>query len=882
MKRMLRLMIVGTVLSTLNLVSLSAQTHDWENEQIIGINKLPPHTTGLSWPDTATALKAFDWKMPQDILKQSSQNPFCRSLNGQWKFHWVKTPDERPVDFYKPDFKVDDWKSIPVPSNWEIQGYGTPIYTNVRYPHPRKPPLIMADVPNNFTAAREPNPVGSYRTEFTVPANWQGRQTYIHFSGVSSAFYLWINGKKVGYSQGSRTPAEFDITDFIKSGSNMLAVEVYRWSDGSYLEDQDFWRLSGIYRDVFLYSEPKVHIRDFFVKSDLDSDFRTGKFSASVQVENLTDRNANTSLVLSLYDPAGKKMQFNSQAKTSATMTGGGQGSMSLSQTLPSVQRWTCETPQLYTCIMELMDETGRTLDIKACKTGFRSIQWHDAQLWINGVSVKLKGVNRHEHDPDLGHALTIDSMIRDIELMKSYNVNTVRTCHYPDQTIWYDLCDLYGIFIMDEANIESHGMGYGNESLGHAESWEKAHVDRMESMVHRDKNHPCVIAWSFGNEAGPGRNFEACARATKAIDPSRPTHYERMSSAADMDSVMYPSVEWLDGQGSRDSDRPFFVCEYAHAMGNAIGNLQEYWDVIESHSRLIGACIWDWVDQGLRKYTGNKNADGSDEWFFAYGGDYGDQPNDNNFCCNGVIDPDRTITPKLLEVKKVYQYAAFSLGKVEPGRIELILNNKYFFTNLKEFRIQWSISADGKTISKGQADAPDIKPGQQGSLVIPADPGKMSPGTEYFLQVSLLTTANSLYARAGHIAAAEQLPLPWQSPAAKVIDIQGMGDLKVSQSGDQITISGKDYRAVLDRHTGTLASLVYDGKEMLLNGQGPRLNLFRATVDNDKWFMGNVRNAGLTSLEYQVKAVNIAEPVKGVTQVTIVTDCTGKEKPWL
>jgi len=855
-------------------IDLASGANDWENEAVFGINKLPPRATGLSWSDKATALKAYDWSVPVDVLKPATMNKNRQSLNGDWKFNWVKTPSERPVDFYKESYDISGWKSIPVPSNWEIQGYGTPIYTNVTYPHPRKPPLILAEVPGNYTAAKEPNPVGSYRRTFTVPAQWQGRRTFIHFAGVSSAFYLWINGEKVGYSQESRTPAEFDITPFLRSGENSVAVEVYRWSDGSYLEDQDFWRLSGIYREVFIYSEPLVRIRDLFVMSDLKQDFATGTLRVEAQVENQSANSANTKLVVDLYDSKGQKVQLAGNAQSQAALQKAGQGELTLEYSISDVARWTSETPSLYTCVVELQDQNGQTLDIRALKTGFRNIQWHDAQIWINGVSVKFKGVNRHEHDPDLGQAITIDSMIKDLNLMKSHNVNMVRTCHYPDQTIWYDLCDLYGIYLVDEANVESHGMGYGAESLAKAPSWEAAHVDRVTRMVQRDKNHTSVIFWSYGNEAGGGPNFEACSRAVKAIDTSRPTHYEGMSSAADVDSVMYPDVNSLRNQGRSNSSKPFFVCEYAHGMGNALGNLQEYWDVIEAYPRLTGACIWDWVDQGLRKYTGKTNPDGTKEWFFAYGGDFGDRPNDNNFCCNGVVGPDRDITPKLLEVKKVYQYIGFALGEVTDSQIAVTIKNKYFFTALSSFDCNWSLLEDGKVIKSGKITDLTAKPGQSQTFLLPIAKPQLQAGAEYYITIDILTKQKSLYAPAGYIMACEQIKLPWQTQRAVHTSNQ---PVRLQEQDKNIIVTGSGFKAVLSRESGTLSSLVYHNREMLLNNQGPQLNLFRAQGDNDGWFFGQVRNAILDRLSYNVKQVSISTPVNTVAQVAVVTEALGR-----
>jgi beta-galactosidase len=858
-------------------ISAAAGSPDWENEQVIAINKEPARATGLSFPDVQSAIRAYSLRTATDALKKWHDCPFYQSLNGQWKFHWVKSPDERPMDFYKIDFDASRWDSIPVPSNWEIQGYGTPIYSNVRYPHLRQPPKIIGNVPSDFTAAKEPDPVGSYRTTFTIPRSWDGREVFVHFDGVASAFYLWINGQKVGYSQGSRTPAEFRISQYLKPGENILAAEVYRWCDGSYLEDQDFWRLSGIFRDVYLFSTPAVQLRDLFVFSDLDSGYKDAQFAITVKVRNLSNDRAERRIRATLVDAGGGKTPLDQSE--AATVEPGQEAELKLTSEVKNPLKWTCETPNLYIVVLELLDGQGKVTEVKACRFGFRKIELKDQQFFINGVSIKFKGVNRHEHDPDRGQALEIGSMIKDIELMKQNNINTVRTCHYPDHPLWYDLCDLYGIFIIDEANVESHGMGYGRDTLAAVPSWEKAHVDREISMVQRDKNHPCVTIWSLGNEAGGGPNFEAAAKAIRGIDTSRPIHYERMNSVADIDSTMYPSVEGLIGQGRSNSTKPFLMCEYAHAMGNAIGNLQEYWDAIESHRRLIGGCIWDWVDQGLRKYNGQTNPDGSKQWFFAYGGDYGDRPNDNNFCCNGVVDPDRSITAKLREVRKVYQYVGLALGKVTRDDAAIELTDKYFFTDLDRFGLQWQLVEDGRVVKNGHAKIESVEPGQSMSITLPVAQPKLKPGAEYFLNVSLVQQQDALYAPAGHVVACEQFKLPYDVPQAPSLNLDSLPALTLTDEGGSITVTGKDFKAVFSRSAGTLSSLVYDGAEILAGGNGPRLNLYRALADNDKWMQRDVDRTGIRSLTYSTKDVAAEKLADGIVRARCTVDCAGRSE---
>jgi beta-galactosidase len=869
----------SVVLATCILVStvVGAQTHDWENETVFGINKEAPHATGLPFADVSTAVEAHTWRTPQDILKKWEMSPYYRSLNGPWRFHWVKTPAERPQTFYRPEYDVSDWESIPVPSNWELQGYGTPIYTNVRYPHPRNPPRIMTEVPEHYTAAQEPNPVGSYRRSFTVPAAWQGREVFIHFAGVSSAFYLWVNGEQVGYSQGSRTPAEFNITDHLQAGENILAVEVYRWCDGSYLEDQDFWRLSGIFRDVYLFSTPQVYLRDWHVKG-----YCNGDVNVVTKVRNLTAGQRQYRVRLTVFDAQGQSLSVPPVESNLHNLHVGSRTWSSTGMNVPQPRQWTAETPNLYILVMEIVDAAGVTLDLRACQFGFCEVKLKDRQFWLNGTAILLKGVNRHEHDPDRGHAVELRSMIRDIELMKQHNINTVRTSHYPNHPLWYDLCDFYGLYVVDEANIESHGMGYGNESLGHVPSWRAAHVDRVERMVIRDRNHPSIVMWSLGNEAGPGENFVACAEALRKLDTSRPVHYERMNSVADVDSTMYPSVEWLIRRGQSDSPKPFFVCEYAHAMGNAIGNLQEYWDAIETHPALIGACIWDWVDQGLRKQTGERNPDGSPAWFFAYGGDYGDQPNDNNFCCNGVIGPDREVTAKLREVQRVYQYVGLAFESMTDRELTVRLTNKYGFISLGEFLVQAELYEDGRWMAGCTLPAPDILSGQSQTLTLPLAIPQVASGAELCLNLSLVQKQSNRYAPLGHPVAAQQFVLPGVAGAAPPLDIASLPALVRQNEGDShselIEIAGSDFQVGFSRTTGTLTSLVYHNKELIRAAQGPRINLYRALTDNDKWCGGDVRRGGLDRLTTSVREISIEEPCDTMARVRIVVDATGSE----
>jgi beta-galactosidase len=833
---------------------------DWENPQVVGRHKEAPHATSLPFPDVAGALSGG-----------LENTPFVKRLNGDWKFHWVGKPEDRPQNFYHPDFDDSSWETIPVPSCWEMFGYGIPIYTDVAYPFPANPPYIS----HNY------NPVGSYRTEFETPVGWQDREVFISFGGVYSAFYLWINGQKVGYSEESKTPAEFNITPYLNTGRNLLAVEVYRWSDGSYLEDQDMFRFSGIFRDVHLTAVPQIFIRDFFARCDLDKAYRDATLHLTAKVKNLAEREAGrTTLEAYLFDPAGRRV------KAGPIMTGrlgplpaGAEAELELAALVKNPSQWTAETPSLYRLVLELKDERGRTLEATGADIGFREIEIRNSQLLVNGVPVKLKGVNRHEHDPDFGSALPYERMAQDIKLLKQYNINTVRTSHYPNDVRWYDLCDLYGIYVVDEANIESHGMGYGPKTLGQPPEWKTAHLDRVTRMVERDKNHPSVIMWSLGNEAGAGDNFRAAAQAVRLLDPSRPIHYERMNEVADVESVMYPSVEELQEAGRAKSDKPFFVCEYGHAMGNACGNLQEYWEIIESSPRLIGACIWDWVDQGLRKYTDEPaGPDGRRRWYYAYGGDFDDTPNDGNFCCNGLVPPDRQVTPKLLEVKKVYQNIAVEPLDLAAGKIRI--RNKYAFTNLRDFDGAWALTEDGRTIRSGSIARLDLAPGGTKILDLPLGKPSLRPGAEYFLRVSFCLGRDTLYAHRGYELAWEQMPVPFNNPAAAEREATGLPALKLEESGQEVVVQGAGFQAVFSREEGGLVSLSYGNRTVIsktgAEPNGPRLNIFRAPTDNDVWMAKAFSDSGLSQLHALVKKFEARTRDDGKVEVEIVVEHIG------
>ena len=780
---------------------------DWENPALLAAGTEPPRTAFIPFPDAAAALRL-----------EPKGSPRYLSLNGPWKFHWSPRPADRPLDFMKPSADVSDWAETPVPSNWMLQGYDIPIYVNSSYEFARnpKPPFVPHDR----------NPVGSYRRTFTVPEAWAGLDVYLHFGAVKSFFYVWVNGEKLGFSKDSKTPAEWNITRHLKPGENVLAVEVYRWSDGSYLECQDFWRLAGIERDVFLYAAPKVRIRDYEVRAGLDAGYHDGRLAVTVAIAGLAATDASIgSVALTLIDPSGKQVLTADELPV-ADPDDAGPARVRFEAALAKVARWSAETPDLYRLVLELRDGDGRPLEAVTSKIGFRTSEVKDGRLLVNGVPILLKGVNRHEHDPRTGHVVSEQSMRLDIELMKRSNINAVRTCHYPDDPRWYELCDEYGLYLVDEANIESHGMGYGPRSLAKDPAWGPAHLDRVRRMVERDKNHPSIIIWSLGNEAGDGVNFEAAAAWLQERDPTRPVQYERagLRPHTDIYCPMYASIEEMLKYVSERQARPLIQCEYAHSMGNSTGNLRDYWDAIEAHDQLQGGFIWDWVDQGFAA----KTAAGEPYW--AFGGDYGpaDVPSDGNFCCNGLVAPDRTPHPALFEVMKVYQHVKFLPSDLAAGKIEL--RNRYAFIGLDGFDLVWELTADGMTMTTGTIERPAVPPGGAKVFRLRLPRFQPRPGVEYFLNLSLRARQAGPGVPKGHVVAAEQLSLPAGGPAAA--EAAPGPELTVDDGPRFIRVSGPDVSVRFDKATGALDSFVCGGRELIASGVEP--NFWRAPTDND------------------------------------------------
>jgi len=819
---------------------------DWENPEIFAINREPAHCTLMPYPDEALAVKA---------VRQTS--PFYKSLNGRWKFNWVKKPADRPLDFYKPDYDVSGWNEIPVPSNWQMHGYGIPIYTNSQYPFPARPPRI----PHNY------NPVGSYRTNFTVPDSFKGRQVFLNFDGVESAFYVWVNGRKVGYSQGSRTPAEFNITGYLRQGQNVLAVEVYRWSDGSYLEDQDFWRLSGIFRDVYLFSTADLHIRDFFIIPQLDDDYRDAVLNVTAEVINFADAPADCTVEMNLFDDGGKPVGTGPLITTAVDEVPSRQKkTISMQTKINNPAKWSAEQPNLYTVLLSLKDKTGKTVEVVSARTGFCKVEIKDGRLLVNGVAVYLKGVNRHEHDPDTGHTIDAESMLRDIKLMKQHNINAVRTSHYPNMPLWYDLCDRYGLYLIDETNIESHGfgdLGRPETTLGSNSEWKQAHLDRTIRMVERDKNHPSVIIWSLGNEAGDGPNFSATYAWIHRRDPSRPVQYEGTHQGPNTDIYcpMYAGISDIVRYAKIPQRRPLILCEYAHAMGNSVGNLQDYWDAIEGHKHLQGGFIWDWVDQAMRK----KDEKGKEFW--AYGGDYGDRPNDKNFCCNGLVQADRKPNPSLYEVKKVYQYIKCEQVDLAAGKI--LVKNKYDFASLDFVEPHWQLTADGKIIQKGQLPKLSLAPHQQQEVTIDLPKFELEPGREYFLKINFAMAQDMPWAERGHVVAWDQFQLLINTPPVPEVSTATIPLLKLRKSKKAFIITGKDFKVTIGRQSGAMESLRFSGRQLITSPLVP--NFWRPPSDNDRGNgmhrrQGIWRNAGPGRTVTKVTAEQLESQVVRIT----------------
>jgi len=851
--------------------------HYIENELVIFENKEPAHASFTSF-----------------VLKENTfkNNPqFHKSLNGMWKFNWVRNPKDRPTQFMKSNFDASSWNDIKVPSNWEVEGFGVPIYVNHQYEFTdykamvaddmelvdRVYPKNPGDVPDNY------NPVGTYRRDFTIEKTWNDKEIFLHIGAMKAGGFVWLNGKYIGYSQGSKLPSEFNITKAARTGKNTIVIQIFRWTDGSYLECQDFWRISGIERDVFVYAQPKLRIEDFEVVSTLDKAYTDGVFELTVDLKNHTKRNKNISVSYEILDDnkvissEEKEIQISKSNNTS----------INFEATIPNVKQWNAEHPNLYTLIIETKNSKGNIIEVTNRKIGFRSVEIKNGLLLVNGQRITLKGVNAHEVDPETGHVMSEELIKKDIQLWKENNINAVRLAHYPRGRRFYELCDEYGIYVVDEANIESHGMYYGKYSLAKVPSWEKAHVDRMVRMVERDKNHPSVIIWSMGNEAGNGINFYEGYKAIKANDKTkRPVQYERTykdedGSLYDMDwntdiiVPQYPSPVRFEEIGKSKTDRPYIPSEYAHAMGNSTGNFQDYWDIIEQYDNLQGGFIWDWVDQSIWKT--NENG----ERYYAYGGDYGENmPTDNTFLNNGIVFPDRTPQPALYEVKKAHEFINFKhKGINRQDELRVLVENLYDFTNLNQFNFKAEIKADGNVLKTINIEAISVKTHTGKLIRIPLKDIDFKDNTEYFVHLSATTKQDWGILSKGFEVAREQIPLNSKFKKANA-ESEVKTNLNVQNNQDQVTVSNEHLTFVFDKNDGRITSYAFNGKELLKDGKGPKPNFWRAMTDND--FGNKMQNKNIewkrASLQLTVSEISHKTLENGSIKMVIIYNLPGLE----
>ncbi|MDT0121417.1 glycoside hydrolase family 2 TIM barrel-domain containing protein [Paenibacillus sp. RRE4] len=802
---------------------------EWNNNpETFQVNRLPAHANMVAFPTIEEALS-----------NEFTSSPWYQTLNGSWKFSFAETPEQRITSFYETSYDASNWDDIAVPSNWQLQGYDYPHYTNMTYPWvEREPELKPPFAPATY------NPVGSYIRTFTVPADWKDRPVLLHFEGVESAFYVWVNGELVGYSEDTFTPAEFDITAYLTEGENKLAVEVYRWCDASWLENQDFWRLSGIFRGVYLHSPSPVQIADFFVRTELDDAFQNAELQLDVKLynHNAGQQVEGLTVQAQLYD-AEQKLVLDQPLAAEVSFINEEEVTLHLSTPVVNPLLWSAETPNLYTLVLSIQNKSGETVEAVRTRVGFRRFEIKDGLMKINGKRIVFKGVNRHEFSPDSGRAIGREDMIRDIELMKAYNVNAVRTSHYPNQTLWYELCDEYGLYVIDETNLETHGTWYygqkemnDNNIPASKPEWRDNVIDRCNSMFQRDKNHASIIIWSLGNESFGGDNFIAMYDYLKQADPTRLVHYEGTyhyrptDSASDIESTMYISPNDIEQYARMKGDKkPYIICEYSHAMGNSCGGLHLYWEMFDKYEILQGAFIWDWVDQSIR----TKTADGVE--YLAYGGDFGESPHDGNFCGNGLILADKTVTPKLEEVKKCYQNVRMQALNLQTGLVRI--TNHFLFTDLNEYALAWTLSHNGVSVEKGHLDIA-AQPGESIEVHIPYTPSS-DLYTEAVLTVSLETKKATKWAEAGHEIGWEQFvvsprlraiqqPVAGASDALQVEELQD-GGLKVNAGEVSVSFSSV---------TGALTSYQINSQEQLL--APARANFWRAMTDND---LGNKLN---------------------------------------
>jgi beta-galactosidase len=798
-----------------------------------------------------------------------SKSPYCKTLNGTWKFTYVDKHADRIKDFYRTNLNDASWSNILVPSNWELKGFGIPIYTNITYPHPRNPPFIG-----------ENNPVGTYRKQFTIPDNWIGREVLLHFGSITGAAFVYVNGQKIGMSKVSKSPAEFNITDYLKKGANQLAVQVFRWHDGSYLEDQDFWRLSGIERDVFLYSLPKVTVWDFFLKGDLDEQYINGLFSAEVDVRQFKGATIKDGFVrIELKDKDTKTVFTQDQKYTFGMDT---VQTLRFSGIVQNPLKWSAETPNLYDCFITLSNGKGTgAVSTTGAKVGFRKVEIKNAQLHVNGMPIYVKGVNRHEHDDVEGHVPLRETMMKDIKLMKQFNINAVRTSHYPNDPLWYKLCDQYGLYLVDEANIETHGMGASLQGQfdttrhpAYLPDWAPAHMDRMQRLVERDKNHPSVIIWSLGNECGNGKVFHDGYLWMKKRDITRPVQFEQAGEDWNTDIVapMYPGIGSMRNYANSTKTRPYIMCEFSHAMGNSNGNFRTYWDIINSSPKMQGGFIWDWVDQGL------KTKDNNGKTYWAYGGDLGGfyLQHDENGVADGLLASDRTPDPGLYEVKKGYQNIIFKGKEVSKGAITI--QNLFDFTNLDKYNFRWELKRNGEVV-KSETFLVNLAPHQTKEVQLNLPSFKSEEGSEFFLDVFAYTKSATEVLPANHEVAREQFKTAGDYFARKTL---ADTKLQVTKETNRVSFSSGNVRGEFDIRQGRF-SRYSNTSERGVMGQFPEPYFWRAPTDND---FGNNMPANLgiwrtAHVNRTVKNVTVGDQASDGLPIRVQYELTGINTPY-
>jgi len=798
--------------------------NDWENQNLTSINKQPYRAFAMPFESREDAL-----------IGEPALSPYYKMLNGAWKFSYYASPGEVPEDFFREDFDCCEWDDIEVPSHWQLKGYGHPHYTNIQYPFPVDPPFVPSE-----------NPTGCYIREFEIPDNWAERRILLKFDGVDSFYYVWINGQLAGMSKGSRNISEFDVTELVQIGFNRITVQVLQWSDGTYLEDQDMWWLSGIFRSVSISAVPALDLYDIFAKARLDAKYRDGLLEVETQIRN-DDPLAARALTLEaeLFDPAGDPVFRSPLTRTLAKLDPGKSTELRLEATVKNVSAWTAETPALYTLLLTLKDKFG-AIEYKSLKIGFRTVEIRKGNLLVNGVPVMFRGVNRHEFDTDLGRALTYEITKQDLLLLKQHNFNAIRTCHYPDAPFFYDLCDQLGFYVICEADLESHGFGYEegkNPTMW--KEWIKPCVDRMQAMVEAHKNHASIILWSLGNEAGYGIAHRKMAEYTRDRDRTRPIHYERdqQGETADVISRMYASADDSEkcGNGSclgvvREycQKKPFILCEYAHAMGNGPGGLEDYWQLFFAHREMQGGFIWEFCDHGIR------TQDEHGHEYFAYGGDFGEQPHDGNFVADGLVFPDKTPSPGMIEAKKVYAPVRFAAKDLKKGLVTV--TNHYDFITLEHLNITWSVSANGVPVQSGSLPPLDIKARSSREVKVPyVLPKHPKAGAEYFLNLTFTLGRDTNWARTGHEVAWAQFALPVKKVSLPAAVRSAGARVEMDEDTQSFLISAGESMIVLDKNTGLITGWSTDG--LPLFDRGPRFNLFRAPTDNDNGGAGLMKD---------------------------------------